>query len=112
VARCTSLSSRTLAPGSALIGPRYWVQLEVECSTRFSGRGGNWVDKQHGGRHKPTPADGNHHLAKVRVDYVLGAKWLLRVRLLPHRTWTLHRLPGNKHRSFRVGDVPLLAEEP
>jgi hypothetical protein len=44
-----------------------------------------------------------HHLAKVRVDYVLGAKWLLRVRLLADRTWALRRLPGNKHRRIRVG---------
>ena len=26
--------------------------------------------------------DKSQHLAKVRIDYVLGAKWLLRVRLL------------------------------
>ena len=44
-----------------------------------------------------------HHLAKVRVDYVLGAKWLLRVRLLADRTLVFRRLPGNKHRRIRVG---------
>jgi hypothetical protein len=47
--------------------------------------------------------DQKHHLAKVRVDYVLGAKWLLRVRLLADRTLVFRRLPGNKHRRIRVG---------
>jgi hypothetical protein len=54
---------------------------------------------------------GHARLVKVRVDYVLGAKWLLRVRLLADRTWALRRLPGNKHRRLRVGDVLLLAEQ-
>jgi hypothetical protein len=36
----------------------------------------------------------NHHLAKVRVDYILGAKWLLRVQLPPDRTSAFRRLPA------------------
>jgi hypothetical protein len=36
---------------------------------------------------------------------------LLRVWLLADRTWAFRRLPGNKHRRFRVGDVLLLTEE-
>jgi hypothetical protein len=55
--------------------------------------GGDWVNHE----------DQKHHLAKVRFDYVLGAKWLLRVRLLADRTLVFRRLPGNKHRRIRVG---------
>ena len=55
--------------------------------------------------------DKSQHLAKVRIDYVLGAKWLLRVRLLVDRTSAFRRLPGNKHRRFRAEDVLLLAKE-
>ena len=32
-------------------------------------------------------------------------------RLLADRTSAFRRLPGNKHRRFRVGDVLLVAEE-
>jgi hypothetical protein len=40
------------------------------------------VDGTSGQRIRADQLDGNNHLAKVRVDYVLGAKWLLRFRLL------------------------------
>jgi hypothetical protein len=52
-----------------------------------------------------------HHLSKVRVNYVLGAKWLLRVRLLADSTSAFCRLLVNKHRPLRVEDVLSLAKE-
>jgi hypothetical protein len=47
----------------------------------------------------------------VTVNYVLGAKWLLRVRLLADSTSAFRRMPVNKHRPFRVEDILSLAKE-
>jgi hypothetical protein len=40
------------------------------------------VDRGAGRQIAEDPIDKSHHLAKVRVDYVLGAKWLLREQWL------------------------------
>jgi len=52
-----------------------------------------------------------HHLAKVRVDYVLGAKWLLRVRLLPTAHGRSVVCPATSIAASGSRDVLSLAEE-
>jgi hypothetical protein len=43
--------------------------------------------------------------------YLVGVSRQVLDRLLADRTLAFRRLPGNKHRRYRVGDVLLLAEE-